>query len=115
MGSFPLRRTQACRLAPRRLKKLVAGAERDKAELAALRDAGAHDAADARQWDEALRTASGARPAVDAAKVKKALKAREKKKEKSKKEWAKRDRAKARHFAAKTVPSGRRAPKDGED
>ena len=64
-------------------------------------------AADDRQWDEALRVASGERAAVDPAKVKKALKLREKKKKKSAKEWAARGRASARAVAAKKVPSGR--------
>ena len=56
--------------------------------------------------------ASGERAAVDPAKVKKALKLREKKKKKSAKEWAARGRASARAVAAKKVPSGKRVYDD---
>merc|ERR1719331_1606905 len=83
----------------RKLKGLLKQAERDAA-------------ADDRQWDEALRVASGERAAVDPAKVKKALKLREKKKKKSAKEWAARGRASARAVAAKKVPSGKRVYDD---
>ena len=77
-----------------------------------LRASGQDAAADDRQWDEALRVASGERAAVDPAKVKKALKLREKKKKKSAKEWAARGRASARAVAAKKVPSGKRVYDD---
>ena len=65
----------------RKLKGLLKQAERDAAEVRHLRASGQDAAADDRQWDEALRVASGERAAVDPAKVKKALKLREKKKE----------------------------------
>ena len=64
----------------RKLKGLLKQAERDAAEVRHLRASGQDAAADDRQWDEALRVASGERAAVDPAKVKKALKLREKKK-----------------------------------
>ena len=63
----------------------------------------------ARLEDEAL---GAVRAAVDPAKVKKALKLREKKKKKSAKEWAARGRASARAVAAKKVPSGKRVYDD---
>ena len=96
----------------RKLKGLLKQAERDAAEVRHLRASGQDAAADDRQWDEALRVASGERAAVDPAKVKKALKLREKKKKKSAKEWAARGRASARAVAAKKVPSGKRVYDD---
>ena len=96
----------------RKLKGLLKQAERDAAEVRHLRASGQDAAADDRQWDEALRVASGERAAVDPAKVKKALKLREKKKKKSAKEWAARGRASACAVAAKKVPSGKRVYDD---
>ena len=89
----------------RKLKGLLKQAERDAAEVRHLRASGQDAAADDRQWDEALRVASGERAAVDPAKVKKALKLREKKK---RRRSAARARGAARAVAAKKVrPRGR--------
>ena len=108
-----------CRSGPARsfsfragLKGLVARAERDQAELEALRAAGDEAGARDRLWADALAVAAGDRKPADAAKLRKALKLREKKKLKSAREWKKRGREMDRHFAAKTVPNGRRKDKD---
>lgn len=96
----------------RKLKNMLKRAEKDATEIRTLRAGGNDEAADNKQWDEALRVASGQRASVDPQKVKKALKMREKKKQKSAKEWAKRGRDAERHTAAQTVPSGKRAYDD---
>lgn len=74
----------------RRLKALVDKAETRNDELKRLKDEG-DDRAHDMQWRQALQTASGELKApVDPAKLKKALKVREKKKAKSARDWAKR-------------------------
>lgn len=74
----------------RRLKALVDKAEARNDELRRLKDEG-DDKAHEMQWRQALQTASGDLKApVDPAKLRKALKLRDKKKAKSARDWAKR-------------------------
>uniref|UniRef100_A0A7S3NE02 Ribosomal RNA-processing protein 14/surfeit locus protein 6 C-terminal domain-containing protein n=1 Tax=Aureoumbra lagunensis TaxID=44058 RepID=A0A7S3NE02_9STRA len=75
----------------KRLKALVEEAETKKATLADLRAQGKDDEAKRIEWNDALKIATGERRApTDPAKIKKALKQREKKKVKSKIAWEKR-------------------------
>ena len=96
----------------KKLKTLLARAEKDAAALADLRASGDDAKAEKLQWADALRVASGAKAPVDPAKLKKALKAREKKKEKSAREWKEREKKGAEAAGKKTVPNGRRTPRD---
>lgn len=71
----------------RRLKSIAAEAQRKRTEMQRLKEAG-DDTAEEMEWREAIQLASGELKArVDPVKIKKALKARNKKKEKSKREW----------------------------
>ena len=96
----------------KKLKTLIARAEKDKAQLAALKASGDAAGAEKLQWADALRVASGAKAPVDTTKLKKALKMREKKKAKSQREWKKREKGLADAASKKVVPSGRRAPRE---
>ena len=85
----------------RKLKGLLKQAERDAAEVRHLRASGQDAAADDRQWDEALRVASGERAAVDPAKVKKAAEAAREEEKASGRRW----RAEPRVAGARGTPS----------
>lgn len=71
----------------RRLKSIAAEAQRKRTEMQRLKEAG-DDTAEEMEWREAIQLASGElKGRVDPVKIKKALRAREKKKEKSKRQW----------------------------
>ncbi|KAJ8599165.1 hypothetical protein CTAYLR_008562 [Chrysophaeum taylorii] len=71
----------------KKLKALIAEAESKRDELARLKEAG-DDRAEKIEWREAMQLASGdVRAPVDPAKIKKALKNRDKKKAKSAEAW----------------------------
>ena len=96
----------------KRLKQLVAKAESDKAALAELKASGDESGAAKVQWAEALRVAAGAKAPVDASRLKKALKMREKKKAASKKKWKKLEKVATETKIANRQPkSGKRPPK----
>lgn len=83
----------------RRLKALAAGAEQKREELNRMKEVG-DETADRIEWKEAMQLASGEMKArVDPAKIKKALKSRQKKKEKSKKAWDDRIEQQQKHMA----------------
>ncbi|KAJ1462344.1 hypothetical protein M885DRAFT_610403 [Pelagophyceae sp. CCMP2097] len=96
----------------KRLKALAAKAEGRAEALRELKQGGDDSKADKMQWSEALQVASGDRKMVDPKKIKKALKAREKKKDKSTKAWKTRLAVQEQAKPKGPRPSGKRKPKE---